>query len=92
MTIWAIFVCMQIVGRPSGAGMCDPVSHATYFDGIYEPAMAYRSLAQCQNAMVIQYSQGIPIATAIDSSGRMIVAPGEWYACLHRRARTWSGN
>ena len=72
--------------------MCNAVSHATYFEGIYEPAIAYRSRAQCQNAMVIQYSQGIPIATAIDKYGRMVVAPGEWFACLHMRVRTWSNN
>lgn len=92
MTIWAIFVCMQVVGRPRGTGMCNAVSHATYFEGIYEPAMAYRSLAQCQNAMVIEYAQGIPAATAIDSSGRMVVAPGEWFACLRMRVPTWSHN
>lgn len=85
MTIYAIFLCMQMG--------CRPVAPPSYVDGAYIPAKIYGSLADCQLAMLQWYGGGWQGKhPKLDSQGRLLFNPPQasiWYECLSRRIEVW---
>jgi hypothetical protein len=79
VTIYAIFLCM------SGACQLAQPAYIDSFGDLHQTPV-YQTLADCQQAMLTEYSAGMG---GLDSQGRYEMAPSMIYECRHRHVDTW---
>lgn len=79
MTIYAIFLCMQI------SGACQQVEAGRYALGDWLPGTTYESIEDCRYEIHQRYAPGV----APDKQWRFKIASGTWYVCLERHVNTW---
>ena len=77
MTLYALFVCSQLLGRCEPAGRVIPVPHV----GVHLNAFA--TLALCRKYSALYFGR------QPDAHGRWHLRPGGYWTCFERHVSLW---
>ena len=79
MTVYAIFLCMQL------SGDCQQVEAGRYSLGDWLPGTIYASIEDCRYAIHQKYAPNV----APDRQWRFKIRGDMWYVCLGRQVNAW---